>query len=54
MRSVALKYIHLLLSEPSLTLGPGLGRPTNGTHDASPGHNFADGIDVAMALNGFG
>jgi hypothetical protein len=52
MRSVALKYIHLLLSEPSL--GPGLGRPTNGTHDASPGHNIADGIDVAMALNDFG
>jgi hypothetical protein len=26
---------HLLLSEPTLTLEPGLGRPTNGTYDAA-------------------
>jgi hypothetical protein len=26
---------HLLLSEPTLTVGPGLGRPTNGMYDTA-------------------
>ena len=53
MRSITLKYIYLLLFKLSLTLRPGLERLINGIHNASPGYNIADGINIIMALNSF-
>ena len=39
---------HLLLSEPTLALGPGLGRPTMGPYDAH--HNIATELIGSDAL----
>jgi hypothetical protein len=41
---------HLFPSKPTLVLGPGLRRPTNGTYDAAHAIIFM----FAMALNSFG
>jgi hypothetical protein len=58
---------HLLLSEPTLAVGPGLGRPTNGTYDTTQAIKLPTELIsrytmhlcirlifmFAMALNGF-